>query len=308
VSGIQFQVMGHPINFGPDDYAGLSSGNAKVIWDIFTKKACEIYRDKGGESLGGSCELSKKGVTLVDSVITKEDVFAIKSILGDDPEISEVERSESPSNGSPYSGENTYTVKPIIFNVSLKRQINKLIYKIMSKKFVSDLEIYFQSFFSINHVMLSRAFPDPDPIVSFRWHRDAGPKMQTHIMVYLDDYETTGGRTEFVDYEDSLELEKIYSIAPSEMFRRVTDLSDIYPKASIIRPFPKSGDALIFNSTQIFHRGIHPEQAFRDVLFIILQPDIQPWSKLFPSERVFKYPSGTSLYNNHPFEPYITRV
>ncbi|WP_232302770.1 hypothetical protein, partial [Elstera litoralis] len=64
--------------------------------------------------------------------------------------------------------------------------VNRIIASVMNEHTTEIIRDYFEAHFSISCAIFSEAFPDADPITSFRWHKDYGPSCQTHIMVYLD--------------------------------------------------------------------------------------------------------------------------
>lgn len=305
---IQFRVNDKPLQFTPKEAHIMSvDGRLDNVWDVFEAQARKVYRQAIKKQKIQPNQLSETGLAHLPSAIPSPLIEEMRQAINSDLTFVDIARTET-SDSNVMSSNDIYTVRPIKISNQAQDVTMKIVDTLFTVDFVSFLENYFRSYFSINHVLYSRALPDPNPIVSFRWHRDFGPKSQTHIMVYLDSTQETGGRTAFLNYEDSKKVEKIGYEGISALDKRSVSLDERYSGVEIISPEVNAGDALIFNATRILHKGIHPDIKYRDVLFFILQADLVPYRERLSKETLFSHPSGWNLYSGYPFQPYVRIV
>ncbi len=303
---IEFFVEKEKIEISDAEAECFLQQDIRGVWAIFYEKCREKYLKKNPNIERLESDLYRNGVEHIASVLSDKDVTLVRSIIENSSVFHTFPRS-SGSNVTEEADVNvTYTAQHIEINAEAKIKIYPLLYRILNNETVKKIESLMQSYFAIDHIFFSRTYPDADPIVSFRWHRDAGPKFQTHIMVYLSDSEETGGRTEFINYHYSGCVELSGYAGNKNIERRATDLKYIVPDMEVIAPKPRAGDIIIFNATQIYHQGIHPNTGYRDVMFIILRPDMMSWSKSVDLKKVFSHPRGLALFSQNPFSNYAT--
>lgn len=291
------------INFTSQEISDMETNESWKVWAVYYEACKRHYKENIQLPKD---DLSEKGVMHFENILSAEDVLELKTQWEQDFKILKLARNEKgiepvvTKKNKEYSVQ-TYTIKPQ--NVPT---ISKIIGKTLNYKVTKSLENYFQSYFSIHHALFSEASPDPEPITSFRWHRDGGPQTQTHVMIYLDDAEETGGRTEFLSYQDTDKaIDAGYHPIITE---RVRDITEICPDLTVIRPKPKAGDILIFNASRVYHCGIHPTKKTRKVMTLVLQPDFLPWHQVSGITGIFSHPVGTDLRAHDPFTRYYKLI
>ncbi|GJL63106.1 MAG: hypothetical protein NPIRA04_17600 [Nitrospirales bacterium] len=143
---------------------------------------------------------------------------------------------------------------------------------------------YFKSEYFVYWFAIFHTIPSPQSRRSFLWHCDKGPSRHLKILLYLNDTAVHGGNTEFFDREFTRKFsESGYLFGPVDA--RQSDLSDLAKKLDL--PYqPKkwsmhAGDAIIFEPSQILHRGILPNHGSRYVLTLCLLPSPIPWHTAF---------------------------
>ncbi len=165
-------------------------------------------------------------------------------------------------------------------------QMQDIIKSSLVSEIVEIVEGTLKTNFYVNHFMLSRTFPTPQPVGSFAWHRDAAPFSQVHVMFYLTDSGENGeyGATELLPVGATRWIEKETGYNFVEIKARVNELSDLTKDQNILnqieRPSMNAGDALVFAAPQVLHRGIPPQTGYRDALLLVLQPSILPWDQM----------------------------
>lgn len=157
------------------------------------------------------------------------------------------------------------------------------IQRILRRQIVTTCEAYLGSHFKVNSFRLFRAVPTEDALVSFRWHIDAAPPGQIHVMVYLTDAGPDGlnGCTSFLPRQYFEQL-NAGGYAYGSIDDRVVDLAQIDGGGvladKVETPLPRAGDALVFAPGTLFHRGVSPRAGFRDALLLVLVPSLEPWA------------------------------
>ncbi len=297
-------LNGAPISFAPEQIEKLSTYEADLVWSVFDEVAHSVYEKK--ESISNN-DLKVNGYKLINKALLPSDVAELKRVWNEKFQPISIERSEDTLNILTDKIKEEYSVKMFSVPNDSKDYIKIILKKIFSEDNVKILEDYFGSYFSINHVLFSLASPDGNPITSFRWHKDSGPKKQTHIMVFLSSSYETGGRIEFINYEDSSKIQDddYWNLGPEG---RLHSIQDLVPDASIYAPMPVEGDAIVFNATNIYHCGKHPTQGVRYVMNIIMQPDLLPWNEVLETSDILKHPAGFYLKKHNPFYPYFIEV
>lgn len=300
---------GAEIDFTDEEFSKIESNDVLGIWSVFHKKTQDQFRKENINFQPKENDLIKNGIIHINSVLSPKDISKLKQdwnknlspvrMLRETDRVVIVDDNEHRDNH--YS----------VVNHSVKDEYHNNIFRILEKainenvtKIMTD---YFHSNFSICCAIFSEAFPDSDPITSFRWHKDYGPDCQTHMMIYLDDAAETGGRTDFINYNDSRRIDET-GYDPNNFKGRVKNIKEILDDVNIISPQPKAGDALIFNATRIYHLGVHPKQNSRKVIILVFQPDFLPWQKSVNRFLFLKNPMGRNMSQENPFHPYFLAV
>lgn len=291
------------VTFRPDEIEDISSRSREKVWNVFTNTSKNFYSKNNNF---GKNDLKTQGFEFIKAALSKEDVLALKKEWNDHFIPWKISRDSDTLNLAKEE-KDSYSV--VNYQVAIRSLplISEIVIKILNPKITTKIENYLESHFAISHVMFAEAFPDAAPITSFRWHYDVGPSSQTHIMVYLDDADETGGRTEFLNYDDSQKI-RDSGYNPIVASERLLDITDIDPSVEVIKPSPEVGDMIIFNATKIYHCGIHPTKKTRKVVFIILHSDFAPWTETAHERNIFNYPVGRFIYNENPFFTYLKDI
>ena len=143
---------------------------------------------------------------------------------------------------------------------------------------------YFGSEYFIYSYSVTRALPEKESRRSFLWHCDRGPRAFLKILLYLNATEEHGGTTEFLDRDSTAEFERIgYVFGPNR--RRQADLAPLARRFGIayapIRWSVRAGEALIFEPSNVLHRGVLPSRGARYVLSLMLAASPVPWREAF---------------------------
>lgn len=297
-------VNGQPIAFSEEEIQKLNTRDSVEVWNVFHAACKRFYKYNSKKNKN---TLKKEGVDHIKSLLKPKDVKDFKKIWEENLQPVYMDRNENSGITVGADSNKKYSVVNYQITPESIGFVTGIIPKILNNKITAYLEDYFESHFSISLILFAEAFPDPEPITSFRWHRDVGPLSQTHIMVYLDGAEETGGRTDFINYADSQKLEEA-GYTPGKPKDRRLSIKDISDEIEIISPKPEAGDALIFNATRIFHCGVHPIRHTRKVMFLILRPDFRHWAEASATEPVFGFPTGRDIELVNPFIPYFRTV
>lgn len=291
------------VTFRPDEIEDISSRSCEKVWNVFTNTSKRFYSKNNNF---GKNDLKTQGFELIKGALSKEDVLALKKEWAENFTPWKIAR-DSEALHLAKEEKDAYSVVNYHVTAQSLQLISDIIIKILRPDITAKIEDYLESHFAINHVLFAEAFPDAEPITSFRWHYDVGPSSQTHIMLYLDDADETGGRTEFLNYDDSQKI-RDSGYNPTVASDRLLDITDIDPTVEAAKPFPKAGDMIIFNATKIYHCGIHPTKKSRKVVFIILHSDFAPWIETAHERNIFSYPVGRFIYNENPFFTYLKDI
>ena len=143
------------------------------------------------------------------------------------------------------------------------------------------LTALFRSEYRIKWFSCQKVSENSDNNVSFLWHKDIGPEHHAKMIVYLSDTEETGGRTDFIDADTT---EKIRHAGYDYVARddRFEDMLPFAKERGIPltvhdAPFAR-GEAVIFEPTQVLHRGIKPNIAPRYTITLCILPHDKPWT------------------------------
>ncbi|GJL61401.1 MAG: hypothetical protein NPIRA04_00550 [Nitrospirales bacterium] len=159
---------------------------------------------------------------------------------------------------------------------------------------------YFKSEYFVYWFAILHTIPFSTSRRSFLWHCDKGPSRHLKILIYLNNTDEHGGNTEFFDREFTKHFSKTgYLFGPVDARR--SDLSDLAKKLNL--PYHpkkwlmKAGEAIIFEPSQILHRGILPTQGSRYVLALCILPSPIDW------QTAFGLTKGAGMSPNYTWHP-----
>lgn len=297
------------IDFTDEEFSKIESNDFLGMWNVFHKKVQLQFKRENIDFEQKTNDLKNNGIMHIENHLKIEEILNFKEKWGEIfSRIRMLRNADSPILlGDDEFSENEYSV----VNHSAKDEHHETVISFL-KKIINDditkiVNDYFESNFSICYAIFSETFPDPNPITSFRWHKDYGPDCQTHMMIYLDDAAETGGRTEFLNYDDSRRIDAT-GHDPNNFQGRVENILEILDDVNVISPQPKIGDIVIFNATRVYHSGIHPINKSRKAIILALQPDFLPWDKSVNRTLFLKYPMGRNISQENPFHPYYLAV
>jgi hypothetical protein len=123
---------------------------------------------------------------------------------------------------------------------------------------------------------------------SFRWHCDRGPVGHLKLLLYLNGFDEHGGGTEFLDLETTRGLESSgYVFAPVKT--RVADLTSLAARVGVPyapwAPVMRAGEGILFQPSNVLHRGMLPTHGRRYVITLCLLPSPIPWRDAFERAR-----------------------
>ncbi|MHC8510161.1 MAG: hypothetical protein ACYYKD_12385 [Rhodospirillales bacterium] len=169
-------------------------------------------------------------------------------------------------------------------NITLRNPENAraLIEAMLTPEIDSRLTALFQSEYYVKHLRVQKVAPSEGGDISFKWHKDGGPEKHVKVILYLKSSAETGGRTHFINLEQTAQLAAAgYDFVTLE--DRLDDLSEFAAQRS--GPFSVSshsfeaGEAVIFQPMRALHRGVEPDAGVRYTATLIILPHKNSWRK-----------------------------
>ncbi len=173
----------------------------------------------------------------------------------------------------------------------------------------AKLKNYFFTNYAILFCTFMETYPNADAVdgndtnVSMGWHCDGGPSCLIKLLLYVNDSTEHHGGTEVVDRYTTDLFKKIGYVACPVEHRKI----DLQPLAERYRiPYrpelmqPAAGQGLLFEPSNIMHRGSRPTAGVRR----ILQLGIIPWAEGW---RHFLQRTGEFVWKNEAGIPDVTR-
>jgi hypothetical protein len=149
---------------------------------------------------------------------------------------------------------------------------------------------FFGSEYFVYWFTITRATPVPElGLNSFRWHCDRGPVGHLKLLLYLNGHEEHGGGTDFLDLETTRALEPSgYVFAPVKT--RVADLAPLAARSAVAwapwSPQMRAGEGILFQPSNVLHRGRLPTHGERFVITVCLLPSPIAWRDAYDRARV----------------------
>jgi len=173
----------------------------------------------------------------------------------------------------------------------LQRWFQKIFHPTLHQQLLN----YFGSEYLIYWHTLLKAKPAETAIRSFLWHCDKGPSCHVKILLYLNDFSEHQGSTIFLDRLTTRQFGKAGYVFGS-VKKREEDLSELAQQHNIaFHPQGwemKAGEGIIFEPSQVLHKGILPSIGPRYVLAFCLLPSSIPWQAAFSKNNYESFSQG----------------
>ena len=194
----------------------------------------------------------------------------------------------------------------------LRRVLVSLLPQIFQPMNTLLIENYLGSYFRVAETQLYRTqMGSGQTNISCKWHRDAAPMAQLHLLLYLTSRHQHDPGTQILSLSDTLRMAKYgYSYGPFD--ERLDDLSTVLPKDAplpeIIDPEFEAGDAIIFSAPRMLHKGLIGHGNYRDVFLLTLLPSFIPWQEDIEhlgTEHLFPEEKGLNTLQGNPFSRFF---
>jgi len=142
------------------------------------------------------------------------------------------------------------------------------------------IRVRFQSEFAPAFCSMLKQGPMGEDIDdSYRWHRDSGPSSHLKLVIYLND--DHDGATAVMSRDDSRKFIDAGYLEQERLFH----LDDFASAHGIsYKPYkvqPKAGSGLIFEPTNVLHKGMYPTFGERRVFQMGIIPWGAPWESFY---------------------------
>lgn len=169
---------------------------------------------------------------------------------------------------------------------------NKLFMNLLEEIFqgpVDDMILsYFQSEYTVLFCSMIVTYPVSEKDItfkgiSFKWHGDVAPDYHLKLLVHLNDAEAHQGGTWCIDREQTKRFKEIGYLF-NDLFNRLSDLGPLAKRFNIDHQetllSPRSGEAIIFQPSNVLHRGSWPKKEPRYLINLGLVPSRIHWREM----------------------------
>ena len=158
------------------------------------------------------------------------------------------------------------------------------------------LHKYFQSEFAPAFCSMLKMGPLAENEIddSYRWHVDNGPSSHLKLIIFLND--DHDGATAVMSRQDSRKFIDAGYLEQERLFHLDDFAADHDISYTPYKVQPKAGSGLIFEPTNVLHKGVYPTFGERRVF----QIGIIPWGKLWESFYEEHWAKGYSNSNGFP--------
>ena len=265
---------------------GMRSFLARIAGPgIGSQRAARVYSEYDGQrGYAAYASLCQKALTrelpASDDGMLSNQGFAHLNLMGPAAARALREQIEAEHSLSPVKKDDKNLLG---FRITDPQQLEPLLRKLIRPEADAQFLRYFRSEYLV-HTITFALTPQAEeqPLVSFRWHCDKGPRKHLKMIVYLNATEEHGGNTEFIDLEDTARVARRgylfgWSRTRTGDLRRLSRIAG-QPLRSHSRPMG-AGDAAIFQPALVLHRGLSPARGDRFAVTLCLLPSPVPWQE-----------------------------
>ena len=170
------------------------------------------------------------------------------------------------------------------------------IFYFVFKRLATWLRKYFQSEFAPAFCSMLKMGPLAEAEIddSYRWHVDNGPSCHLKLIIFLND--DHDGGTAVMSREDSRKFIDAGYLEQERLFHLDDFAADHGISYTPYKVQPKAGSGLIFEPTNVLHKGVYPTFGERRVFQIGIIPWDKPWDFFYDEH----WAKGYSNSNGFP--------
>lgn len=173
------------------------------------------------------------------------------------------------------------------YHLSKPEIIKEILSLVLNDEVDKRLASFFKSEYLVHWVIFSKTPQAKEQkSVSFRWHCDKGPKKHLKLIVYLNPSAEHGGSTEFINLQDTASVgSKGYVFGWTKT--RTGDTRHLeriagHSLSTHLHDF-KTGEAVLFQPSNVLHRAISPTLGPRYTITLNLLPSPVHWQSALDS-------------------------
>jgi len=147
---------------------------------------------------------------------------------------------------------------------------------------------YFQSEYTVLFCSMIVTYPVSEKDItfkgiSFKWHSDVAPDFHLKLLVHLNDAEEHKGGTRCIHREQTKRFKEIGYVF-NDLGNRLSDLTQLAKQFNIDYQeellSPRTGEAIIFQPSNVLHRGSWPQKGPRYIINLGLVPSRIHWREM----------------------------
>ena len=156
------------------------------------------------------------------------------------------------------------------------------------------LHQYFQSEFAPAFCSMLKMGPmEKEVDESYCWHVDNGPSCHLKLIIFLND--DHDGATAVISREDSRKFIDAGYLQHRRMFHLDEFAADHGISYTPYKVQPKAGSGLIFEPTNVLHKGVYPTFGERRVFQIGIIPWGKPWESFYEEHWAKEYSNSNGF-------------